>query len=268
MSVTPMTLQPGRTIGGVPIAKISQKTKAMNILLYGESGVGKTTLAASADEVPEMRKVLMVDLEGGTESLRFSYPNIDVVRAPTWNAMQAVYNDLHRGGHGYETVIIDSTTETQKFSMYNIMTDLVARKSDESKYVDPDIPSVREWGKNIEQMRRFIRRMRDLPIHTIFTALSMSVKDDKTGVTVIKPMLSGKLADEFAAFLDVVGYYYVKEVPVEGQDDEIKRLLLCRKTARIVAKDRTGNLQTVTQEPTMEKLYTAMYRNKEKKDGA
>jgi AAA domain len=266
MSVS--TLQPGRTIGGVPIAKVSQKTKAMNALFYGESGVGKTTLVGSADAVPEMRKVLMVDLEGGTESLRFTYPDIDVVHAPTWQAMQSVYNDLHRGGHGYNTVIVDSTTETQKFGMYNIMTDLVARKADESKYVDPDIPSVREWGKNIEQMRRFIRGMRDLPIHTLFTALAQSVKDEKTGATTIMPMLSGKLAGEIAAFLDVVGYYYVKEVPVEGEEDEIRRLLLCRKTARIVAKDRTGNLPMVTQEPTMQKLYTAMYTNKEKTDGA
>jgi len=253
------TLSPGRTLGGVSVQKVANRDPFLNILVYADSGTGKTVLAGSADDVPAMRKVIVVDVEGGTESLRRTYPNCDVVRAPSWRAMQEVYNELHRGGHGYSTVVVDSLTEVQKFNMYNIMTDLVAKKTDEGKEVDPDIPSVREWGKNIEQMRKYIRAMRDLPMHTIFTALLRTDKDEKTGATTLKPMLSGKLADEVAAFLDVVGFYYVKEIVQEGGENELRRVLLTRKTARHVAKDRSGKLDMLIQNPTMQMLFDQMY---------
>src|SRR5687768_13429392 len=142
-----------RNLAGLPVQKVQARGQFINLLVYGDSGTGKTTLAGSADAVPALRPVLMIDIEGGAESLRSQYPNVDVVRVTTWDEMQRVYDELHRGGHGYQTVILDSLTEIQKFSMYNIMTALVKSKPD----VDPDIPGMREWGKNIEQIRRFVR---------------------------------------------------------------------------------------------------------------
>jgi hypothetical protein len=254
-------LSPGRTIGGIKTEKVGNKNPALNILIYGQSGTGKTTLCGSSDDVPEMRNVLVVDLEGGTESLRNNYGDVDTVRVKSWKEMQAVYDELHRGQHGYNTVVIDSLTECQKFNMYTIMQNLVNKKTDEGKEVDPDIPSVREWGKNIEQMRKFVRAFRDLPMHTIFTCLEQTKVDEKTGAVQIKPMLSGKLADEVAAFLDVVLYYYVKEMPAQdGEEPELKRILLSRKTARHTAKDRTGKLPMLMVDPNMQSIYDLMYK--------
>ena len=223
------------------------------MLVYGDSGTGKTTLAGSADEVPEMRPVLFVDIEGGTESLRHSYPNVETVRVQNWKQMQDVYNVLHSGEHEYKTVVLDSLTEIQKFNMYNIMHDTIAKRPD----LDPDVPSMREWGKNLEQMRRMVRGFRDLDMHTIFTALNMTDKDQKTGITTMQPSLSGKLAKEVAAFLDIVAYYYVKQVG-DGQDAEFLRLLLTQKTDSQVAKDRTGRLPMIIEKPTMSDIFKFM----------
>jgi hypothetical protein len=226
-------------------------------MIYGASGIGKTILAGSADGVPEMRSVLFIDIEGGTESLRSMYPEVQTVRVTTWKEMQNVYNALHAGSSGYNTVVLDSLTEIQKFNMYQIMADLIAQKGDSNR-VDPDVPSMREWGKNLEQIRRMVRGFRDLQMHTIFTALERVDKDDRTGMTTIRPSLSGKMADEVAAFLDVVMYYYVKDVK-EGDEIVTKRLLLTRKTAQHTAKDRSGKLPTVIEDPTMSMVYKLMY---------
>lgn len=247
------TLTP-RTLAGLHVKPVQERSEYLNILIYGDSGVGKTVLAGSADAVPAMRPVLFVDIEGGTESLRNVHPDVEVVRITSWKEMQSIYDALHEGNHDYRTVVLDSLTEIQKFNMYNIMTDLVKRKEE----ADPDIPGMREWGKNIEQMRRFVRAFRDLQMHTIFTALMRSDKDNKTGLTTMKPSMSGKVADEVAAFLDVVVYYYVKQVG-SGEDAKFARLLLTQKTEQQIAKDRTDSLPVVVEEPSMAKLFGYFY---------
>jgi hypothetical protein len=99
-------------------------------------------------------------------------------------------------------------------------------------------------------MRKFVRAFRDLPMNVIFTALVNDDRNQRTGVITKKPGFTGKLRNEFAAFLDVIVYGYMKEV-----DGEQMRLLLTQNTDEIIAKDRTGKLPMVVEEPTMKKLY-------------
>lgn len=218
----------------------------INFLVYGDPGAGKTVLGGSADEVPEMRPVLVIDIEGGLLSLASRYPDVETVRVKTWDDMQRVYDDLLLKDHGYKTVMLDSLTEIQKFSMATIMEFTVKKDPDR----DPDIPSMREWGKNIEQIRRLVRAFRDLPMHTIFTALAKSDKDNKSGAVKTKPSLSGKLADEVAGFVDIVGYQYTKVM-----EDQLRRFLLTAATDRYVAKDRSDNLPPTIEDPTMTKIF-------------
>jgi hypothetical protein len=242
------------SLGGLKIVKAQERTPFLNILVYGDSGVGKTTLAGSADEVPAMRPVLMVDMEGGTESLRHSYPDVELVRVRNWEQMQILYDDLYSGKHNYKTVILDSLTEIQKFNMYSIMEELVGRKPE----MDKDVPGMREWGKNLEQMRRMVRGFRDLDMHTIFTALAKEDKDDRTGVRKTLPMLSGQLGPQVSAFMDIVVYYYIKEIG-SGADKEYKRLLLTSSDGKITAKDRSGKLDMVVEAPTMTSLFASIF---------
>lgn len=246
MANDPLT---SKTLGGLKIHPVEQRQPLINILVYGDSGVGKTVLAGSADDVPDLRPVLVLDFEGGVESLRRTYPDVQQVRVENWKQMQAVYNDLHRGTE-FKTVILDSLTEIQKFNMYNVMEELITNRPD----LDPDVPGMREWGKNLEQMRKFVRAFRDLKMNTIFTALKKEDKNDRTGMVTTLPSLSGKLAGEVAAFLDIVAYYYVKRVG-SGDDAEERRLLLTQKTETIIAKDRTRRLPMVVEDPTMQSLF-------------
>lgn len=243
-----------KTLGKFKISPVTDTPPNINLLVYGDSGIGKTRLAGSASVVDAMKPVLFIDVEGGTFSLRELYPQVDVVRVQTWLDMQGVYDELYKGGHGYKTVVLDSLTEIQKFSMYNIMQDLIRVEKDR----DPDIPSVREWGKNIEQMRKMVRAFRDLPINTIFTALAQGDRNPKTGVTVTRPQLSGKLGGEVAAFLDFVLYMYVRST-----DEGLKRLLLTTQTDTVIAKDRSAKLPSVIgaedEDVTMQTIYDCIF---------
>lgn len=241
------------------IGPVKQQNTTLNILVYGDSGVGKTVFAGSSDAVPSMRKVLVIDIEGGTSSLIHTYPNVDSLRVKTWKEMQEVYDAFYYSDMTqYNTVILDSLTEIQKFSMYNIMDDLVKEKPDR----DADVPSMREWGKNLEQIRKFVRGFRDLPVNAIFTALAKETKNDLTGEVTWKPSLTGKLVDEIAGFLDVVLYYYVKDITnQETKEVEHKRVILTQKTNKYVAKDRSGKLPMLIEDPTMKKVHELLAFN-------
>ena len=241
-----------RRLAGLRIVKAADRPPFINMLVYGNSGVGKTRLAGSADAIPSMRKVLIIDVEGGTLTLSHSYPNVDIVRVKTWDDMQAVYDELQAGNTDYNTVVIDSLTEIQKFNMYDIMSDLKKKHPDR----DEDVPSMREWGINLEQMRKFVRAFRDMPINTIFTALAKEEKNSRTGIIHKTPSLSGKLAGEVAAFLDIVCYMYKKEI-----NGELQHMLLTTSTEEFVAKDRTGKLPLVIQNPTMAEIYKHIQSN-------
>lgn len=248
------------TIAGLPIGKVTEQPQFFNMLIYGESGIGKTRLAGSAAAVEEMRRVLFIDVEGGTLTLRNTpYKEVEVVRVKSWADMNSVYNALSAGNHGFRTVVVDSLTEIQKFSMDNIMKKLVEDDDERS----PEVPGLREWNINLEQLRKFVRQFRDLPLNTIFTALVKTDKNMMKGTVRRKPSLSGKVADEIAAFLDNVCYYYSKEV-----GDENKRILLTGQTEDTVAKDRSSLLPMVIENPTMDIIYKYIFAlNQETIDG-
>ncbi len=243
-----------KTLGGLEVQTVAESPEYINMLVYGNPGAGKTVLAGSADVVSELRPVLFLDVEGGTFSIRERFPDVEVVRVQTWPDMQRVYDALYKGEHEYQTVVLDSLTEMQKFSMYNIMREVVKEHPDR----DPEIPSIREWGKNIEQIRKLVRAFRDLPMNTIFTALATTDKDGKTGQIVTRPSLSGKLAMEVGGFVDIMLYMNTKVI-----DAEILRLVQSVGTDSVIAKDRSDNLPSVIENPDMQTLYDHVFKTGE-----
>jgi hypothetical protein len=246
-----------KRIGGLPIVRVAEKERLFNMLVYGMPGVGKTVLAGSVTEIEEMAPVLFVDVEGGTMSIADAYPDTEVVRATSFNQLQGLYAELYKGRSGYKTIVIDSLSEMQKFSMGTIMKDVVNQDSTR----DPEVPSVREWGKNGEQIRRMVRAFRDLPVNTIFTCLLKQDKDPRTGMNMGKPALPGQLANEISGYFDIVTHMYVKIVKGEQQ-----RLLLTTQTDSFVGKDRSRKLPAVIIDPTMRTIMDYI-NNKENGNG-
>lgn len=247
------------TIAGLNITPVSEGADFIKELIYGIPGSGKTTLAASAEDVPEMRPVLYIDIEGGTLSIKERWPNIQAVRVKTifdkggrakrtaWQQLEDVYEALKKGEGGYATVIVDNMTEGYQLAMQDVMVQLIAEHPER----DPDVPGMKEWGKASTQVRRWIRHMRDLNLNLILTAHEAEHTNDSGQILKYTPSLPGKLANEVAGYVDIVLYLYTKQEKEEG----LVRKVQTQPAGKYIAKDRSGKLPLVLTNPTMQSIY-------------
>lgn len=248
----------------MPLSRLTtpDANHAINMIIYGDTGVGKTHLAGSAADSTALAPVLMIDVEGGT--LTLAGKQIDVFRPTNWGDVQEAYNVLRSEDHPYKTVIIDSLTEIQrKLSMGFIMGDL---QDDSDAYHDLSRtapPDRQDWLRTGEQMRKFIRAFRDLSwqrnvrrrVHVIMTALEKS--DDKR--RIICPELPGKLGPGAGAFVDILARLAI--VMTENEDGaarERRHLLVSSyEDARgmtYLAKNRGGRLGRQIWDPTAQDI--------------
>jgi hypothetical protein len=252
------------SIGGLPLRKAARDRPSLNMLIYGPYGAGKTLLCGTADDVPEMRSVLFLDIEGGTFTLQHKFPNTNVLRITNWSQLNDVYDEFKAGVHTkYNTIVIDSLTEAQVMNMDDVMRALVLAKPDRNE----DVPDVREWQINQKQVKKMIRFFRDLPVTVIMTALLKEDKDKLSGKVTKGPDLPGKLSGQVPALFDEVFYLYIKKLELSG-DEKARdhRLLLTGSTEDTRAKDRSGQLPLVMVDPTMKMIYDVMMRKETTSD--
>lgn len=253
------------SIGGLKIRKPQDKLPYLNIMIYGDSGAGKTLLSAGAAFVAEMSPILFIDVEGGTHTISHfeDTADIDIVPDPSdertlrWTDLQKIYDALYQGQHSYKTVVIDSLTEMQKLSMSST---LGAGNKAEIDAIG-NLPEYKDWHINTESMRRMVRAFRDLPINTIFTALADEKVDPRTvkaeNPRMIKaPAFTKKLQQEIPAFFDMVFYLYSK-----ARGSTNIRYIQTDKDNTVVAKCRVYGIPMTIESPDMEMLYNMLVRN-------
>lgn len=161
-------------------------------VLYGPPGSGKTTAGAT------WPKPLYLSAESGLLSIRDR--DVDVWTIDEWEDLEEAFAYLRKGGHQYQSVVVDSVTEAQKK-----LNDYIVRKFPAVKRGYENLASESDWGANIAKMRSMLRAFRDLPLNVVFIALSQDVVID--GENVTRPALNGKtLPDELCGWVDAVVY--------------------------------------------------------------
>jgi len=151
------------------------------------------------------------------------------------------------------TVITDSLTEAQKYCMYQLLgIDPLKQRIDQ----EPDQAQFAEWGRSREMIQFLVRRLRDLPIHSLFIC-GQDTDQDAAKIWYYTPLLPGKLAGDVRGLVDCVGYMCT--IPQEGGQVTRRMFFVGGKygNSHIAAKHRFGsNLKgSFVDNPTMQTIY-------------
>ncbi len=278
------------------IAGPPSRNKALKALWYGEAGVGKTTLVGSAQKVPSMKDLLVLDIESGSMSLADD-PSIDTIQVTTYEKFARIYDWLklyckaretknkaamiqleqiiksgrpdydpeYIAAHPkcYRSVAIDSLTEVQKLCMYQLLGIEVGTQPLDA---EPDSAEFKQWGQASEMIRLLVRTYRSLPMNVFFVCAIASDQDEKKRYHY-KPALPGKLADEIHGFVDVVGFVAARERVVD-QTKTLERRVYLVPGETYQAKDRyhTGNKIKYLVNPTLKDFLEAEIPKEESSD--
>lgn len=161
----------------------------IQMLIYGQAGVGKTTLALSAPAP------LLIDTDGGVSRVNPGH-RCDTVQVTDYQEVLDVLNeDLSK----YQTIIID--TGGKLLDLMGVY--LVRRNSKLAKR--NGALTMDGFGERKAEFKRFCRLIRTLGKHIIFVAHRETKKDHDDNVRYV-PIFGGSSYDDLVTDLDLVGY--------------------------------------------------------------
>ena len=232
------------------LTTLSDQREFIKAVFYGREGTGKTTSAAS---VSQLGKVLVVNSEGGLKKAALQqhgvnpdnvlvWPNPDTDEQITARSLEVLHERLAGmladDPDAIQAVVLDSLTEIHHLLREQATDQRVAKSRVE---LDPDFIDRDDYGKMTSQLRKLIRRFRDLPCHVVFVALE---KDDETA-SEYRPALTPALCTDVLGYADIVARF--------ASPDSTFRARF-KGNDRIRAKDRFNLLPDTLPEPSFVRI--------------
>lgn len=154
----------------------------VKMMIYGQAGMGKTTLALSAPNP------LLLDFDNGVKRVNMSHlDGVDIVQVTSWADLKALMNeDLTP----YKTIVVDTIGKMMDF----IITSCCGTRQ----------PQIKDWGRINQEFTWFTRALSALNKHIVFVAHRDTRKEGDE--TVFIPALREKSYNSIVTELDLLGY--------------------------------------------------------------
>lgn len=241
------------------IVEMNDLDETLNVLLYGDSGVGKTVFGGGADLIIATEKGLVSAKRQGSEAV--AWP------VSSWADVQAAYDWVEeKCAEGVLTtknwISIDSAPEMQQLLLRSILDKAVALNDER----DPDIPAIQDHQKWQNMFKRFIRLFNDLPVNVLWTATPMRVENEQ-GDPLVLPDFQGKgfgISSWVCAQMSAVGFMKkvtVKVVPKDKSKEPYNkqvRQIHWQATGEIFAKDRSDMCGEFTRDKGLREIEKLM----------
>ena len=194
-------------------------TNGVKLLVYGQSGAGKTTL------IKTLPKPIVLSAEGGLLSLQDA--DLPFIEISDMETLREAYIWLTQSDEakGFESVALDSISEIAE----------VVLNAEKKATKDPR----QAYGAMQEQMADIIRAFRDLPGRHVYMSAKLEKTQDEMGRVLYAPSMPGnKTGQALPYFFDEV---LALRVEKDGEG-VTQRALMCDSDGLWLAKDRSGKL--------------------------
>jgi phage nucleotide-binding protein len=161
-------------------------------LIYGQPGVGKTSVALSSP------KPLLIDFDNGALRVEKQY-RVATLQVKKYNDfLEILKNDNLHYLNDYETIVIDTLGK-----MIDSMADYLIDKDPKLKQSDGSL-SMKGWGSVKKEFQKLLKNLLNTNKSIIFTAHE---KEEKVGDQIIKrPDIAGSSGKDIVKDLDFMGY--------------------------------------------------------------
>jgi len=232
------------------ISDVDEMDQWMRILIYGDTGVGKTTLASGAPrnlfveaDIGNLVALLSpaAKNQGGTFK-RFKFK--------TFSAVEELA-DMAAQGHlsSFQTFTIDKLTDLS----FDNLTEITKREHGVNDLRSLLKPETDDYTENNERIRRLVALFRKAPAHLICICHFRQAKDKGGAIRSISPDFSEKLNGNLSSMFNLVGHMYRE---TDGQGGAAHYLQV-QPTTQITAKCNIDGLPATIINPTWAQLYGA-----------
>lgn len=163
---------------------------ALSALVYGQAGVGKSTLACSAP------KAVLFDFDGGVNRINGAH-QIDTIQVHSWEEALQGFDEV-KSSSEYQSIVIDTVGKMLAF-----MEDFIKRNDSKKRKADGSL-SLQGYGVRKQMFINFIKEAAVCGKHVIFVAHEIEQKRNEE--TIIRPEVGGSSASDLLKELDLVGY--------------------------------------------------------------
>lgn len=193
----------------------------VKMMIYGQAGMGKSTLALSAP------KPLLLDFDNGVKRINLAHlDGIDTVQVSSWQDVQQV---LQENLSAYQTIVVDTIGKMMDF--------IIIYKCGTRQ------PTIKDWSGINAEFTWLTRTLSNLNKHVVFVAHRDTRKEGDD--TVFIPSLREKNYNSIVTELDLLGYLEMK-----SDRGVAKRTVTFDPTNRNDGKN-TCNLPSVLEVPTI-----------------
>lgn len=227
------------------IISLQDEDEYVNLLIYADSGVGKTVLAGSDEDV-----LFIAPEDNGTLSAKRFGSTAKKWKITGWDDIVAAYEWLYTlDPIPFNWVVLDSLTEMQDMCMRKILEE--GMEINPSR--DPDTPQLQDWIPYQNRFMRLVKAFNSLECNVLYTALQME-EETEDGETLALPMMQGKgtqYSKKVASTMTSFGRMSVQRKRTGKEEDGTPiydefRVIQWRATKTVMAKDRTRCLEPRT----------------------
>lgn len=193
----------------------------VKMMIYGQAGMGKSTLALSAP------KPLLLDFDNGVKRINLAHlDGIDTVQVSRWQDVQEV---MQENLNAYQTIVVDTIGKMMDY----IITYVCGTRQ----------PQRNDWSGINAQFTWLTRTLSNLNKHVVFVAHRDTRKEGDD--TVFIPSLREKNYNSIVTELDLLGYLEMKS------DRGVQRRTVTFDPTNRNDGKNTCNLPSVMEVPTI-----------------